>query len=330
MSKPIKKLLASLLVMPVIVGLNSSLKLNKEEIRARALSGDVVISEVFAYGGESGIPLMYDFIELYNNTAYDIDLTNWVIWYAPPASSFSPMVNEKTNLQGTIKAKSYYLIQEQKGTGGYNGLPPTDVVGTIQIGYSYFKLALTNTSALPTLSTSPNVVDFIGAGAYANDYETASAPQAALQQSISRTLVAGLMVDSNNNASDFKVTSVTPTSSMSPIIKTASEQASEFADFVVNTEGLNANGKCEAVRARLDFVYTRISDDARLIVDTSLDSIFVDARARMSYLSSWFSTTPKTVRSRTSNKKDYLAIILIGLTSITSLLVFVFLKKKNT
>ena len=40
MSKPIKKLLASLLVMPVIVGLNSSLKLNKEEIRARALSGD--------------------------------------------------------------------------------------------------------------------------------------------------------------------------------------------------------------------------------------------------------------------------------------------------
>ena len=89
----------------------------------------VVISEVYGGGGNGGATYKNDFIELYNPTSADIDLTGWKIQYASKSGSFSEQNN--TELSGVIKAKRYFLIQQAKGNGGSEDLPRADVIGNI-------------------------------------------------------------------------------------------------------------------------------------------------------------------------------------------------------
>src|SRR4051794_10638611 len=81
---------------------------------AQAVSPDIVISQVYGGGGNSGATLRNDFIELFNRGATAVDITGWSIQYASSAgSSWS-----RTNLTGSIQPGQYYLIQEAAGTGG--------------------------------------------------------------------------------------------------------------------------------------------------------------------------------------------------------------------
>ena len=75
----------------------------------------VVISQIYGGGGNSGARYKNDFIELYNPTNQDIDLNGWQIQYASKTGSFG---SNNTNLEGRIKAHSYYLIQQAAGNGG--------------------------------------------------------------------------------------------------------------------------------------------------------------------------------------------------------------------
>src|SRR5882762_2070786 len=79
-----------------------------------AVSNDVVISQIYGGGGNSGATLTNDFVELFNRGASDVDLTGWSVQYAS-ASGSSWQV---TNIAGIVGAGHYYLVREAAGAGG--------------------------------------------------------------------------------------------------------------------------------------------------------------------------------------------------------------------
>lgn len=183
-----------------------------------AHSQNVLISEVYGGGGNSGTIYKNDFIELYNPTSAAVDLTGWSVQYISAAGTGTW---SKTNLSGTIAARSYFLVQEAGGTGGTTNLPTPEVIGTIVMAATAGKVALvSNTTALSGASpASASIVDLVGFGT-ANFFEgTGAAPAPSNSSSIERKAkatststsmqaggadqFAGNGYDSNDNSFDF-------------------------------------------------------------------------------------------------------------------------------
>lgn len=150
------KLLSGFLAFTMMLGL---VTVPVKKVKAEVATY-VVISEIYGGGGNSGSTYKNDFIELYNPTNVDIDLTGWKIQYAAKAGNFSEQNN--TELSGTIKANGYYLIQEAKGSGGTIDLPTPDVIGNVAMSGSDCKVRL--------IDEKSNVIDLVGIGT-ANEAE---------------------------------------------------------------------------------------------------------------------------------------------------------------
>ena len=75
---------------------------------------DVVISQVYGGGGNTGATLKSDFIELHNNGTAAVDLSGWTVQYA----SATGATWQTTALGGSIAAGGYYLIKQADGSGG--------------------------------------------------------------------------------------------------------------------------------------------------------------------------------------------------------------------
>src|SRR5436190_844753 len=70
-------------------------------------SSDVVVSQLYAGGGNSGATYTNDFVELFNPGSTSVDLSSWTIQYASTAgTSWQP-----TPLTGSIGPGHYYLVQ---------------------------------------------------------------------------------------------------------------------------------------------------------------------------------------------------------------------------
>jgi len=177
-----------------------------------AAGSNLVISQVYGGGGNSGATYTHDFVEIFNPTNAAISVDGWSIQYASSAGT-SWFV---TNLSGTIQPGGYYLIQEAKGSGGSTALPTPDVTGTIAMAAGAGKVALVNNQTKLTVSCpTDNVVDFVGFGAASNCFE--GAPTATLNNSTAAIRVAQGCTDNNNNAEDFSVGAPTPRNSDSPV-----------------------------------------------------------------------------------------------------------------
>ena len=54
------------------------------------MAGSVLISQVYGGGGNAGATLTHDFIELFNRSGQDVDVSGWSVQYAsasgPPGS----------------------------------------------------------------------------------------------------------------------------------------------------------------------------------------------------------------------------------------------------
>jgi len=74
---------------------------------AAAASPDIVISQVYGGGGNSGAPFQNDFIELQNRGSAPVDVTGWSVQYASAAGSSWQV----TALTGTIAPGRFYLVQ---------------------------------------------------------------------------------------------------------------------------------------------------------------------------------------------------------------------------
>ncbi len=158
----------------------------------------VVISQVYGGGGNSGATFRNDFIELFNTGTTSADLTGWSVQYASSTGTSW----QTTPLSGSLLPGQYYLIQESAGTGGTQNLPTPDATGTIAMSATTAKIALVSSSAALSgaCPTGGSVIDFVGFGA-ANCSLGSTAPTLTNTTANLRG-VAGC-ADSGDNSVDF-------------------------------------------------------------------------------------------------------------------------------
>jgi predicted extracellular nuclease len=158
----------------------------------------VVVSQVYGGGGNSGATLKSDFIELRNNGPAAVSLDGWSVQYASSSGSSWQV----TALQGGIAAGGYYLVKQADGSGGSVELPVPDAIGTIAMSGSNGKVALVAaTAALAGTCPLAAAVDFVGYGS-ANCFEGSGAAPG-LSNSTAALRDGDGAVDSDDNAADF-------------------------------------------------------------------------------------------------------------------------------
>ncbi|HEX5090102.1 MAG TPA: ExeM/NucH family extracellular endonuclease [Nocardioides sp.] len=220
--------------------------------QAQAVSGTVVISEVF---GANGNLYNQDYVELHNIGAGPVDLTGMSVQYRAATSGTG--ASSGVNLTGSLPAGGYYLVGGASSATG-TAIPTPDAANTsmnMSGTNGVVILANTTTSNLLTnaqIGDGPSIVgtpgtnaliqDLVGYGTTPDRYETARAPQPGNTSVIQRT--AG---DTDDNSADF-ATSATgdPTnlggSSLPLSLATISNQNAAVGtpvniDFVSNASG---------------------------------------------------------------------------------------------
>ncbi len=176
-------------------------------------SPQIVISQIFGGGGNSGAPFRNDFIEIFNRGSSAVNLTGWSVQYASAtASTWS--VTPLTSV--TLQPGQYYLIQES--SGGTNGvtLPAPDATGTIAMAAGSGKVALVKNSTALTgaCPNDPNIVDLVGYGNTANCFRGSTASAASNTNALLR--LANGCQDLRNNVTDFATGPPNPRNTSQP------------------------------------------------------------------------------------------------------------------
>jgi hypothetical protein len=187
-------LAASLLVVAVLLAAPSAL----------AATSAVVVSQVYAGGGNAGATYQNDFVELFNRSGSAVDLTGWTVQYASSTStSWSA-----TPLSGSIQPGRHYLVQLASTAAVGAILPAPEATGTSNLAASGGKIALVrDTTALAcgatagSCSTAAVLEDLVGYGT-ASDYEGAAAAPA-LTNTTAAVRQDGGCTDTDANAADF-------------------------------------------------------------------------------------------------------------------------------
>jgi uncharacterized protein (TIGR03437 family) len=190
---------------------------------------NLVISQVYAGGGNSGAHYANDFVEIFNRgtTTIDFAVTPYSIQYAGATAVFG---SNKVDLTAGITFPGRYFLV-RLSSGGANGvaLPHPDAIGSISMAATAGKLALvvgpTALSALtcpgadgtpPFNPKSPAIADFVGYGSTANCYEGLAGPATAPGNTTADFRKAGGCTDMNDNTADFVVSAPFPRNSGSP------------------------------------------------------------------------------------------------------------------
>lgn len=113
-------------------------------------ASDVVISQVYGGGGNSGTPYQNDYIELFNRSQQSVSLNGWSLQYTSATGtgtfgSSSTLITPLPDI--TLQPGQYLLVQESGGTTG-SPLPTPDVVDSspILMSASGGKVALVNST----------------------------------------------------------------------------------------------------------------------------------------------------------------------------------------
>ena len=181
---------------------------------AAASSPDIVISQVYGGGGNTGATFKNDFIELFNRGTATIDVSTWSVQDA----SATGTVWQRTNLTGSIAPGRYYLIQEAAGTGGTVSLPAADSTGTIPMSATAGKVALVKNQTTIGALTCPSgatIADFVGYGTAANCFEDGG-PTPTLTNTNAAIRNDNGCLDTDSNVGNFTVGAPNPRNSASP------------------------------------------------------------------------------------------------------------------
>jgi hypothetical protein len=179
-------------------------------ILSSASASDLVVSQVYGGGGNSGAAYRNDFVEVFNRGTNTVHLTNWSIQYASAAGSNWQM----TVLNSSIPPGRYLLIQQASSGASGLPLPTADIVGTIAMSSSAGKVALVS-STVPVSGPCPtraDLLDLVGYGMSASCFEgVAPAPAPGSGSAVLRA--TGGCVDSEQNGNDFFAASPSPRNS---------------------------------------------------------------------------------------------------------------------
>jgi hypothetical protein len=184
---------------------------------AEGASSDVVVSQIYAGGGNSGASYANDYVELLNRGSGAVDVSGWTVQYATAAgTSWQP-----TPLAGSLQPGRYYLVQLASAGSVGAALPAPDATGTSNLAASGGKVALVrDTTALTcgatagSCSANPLVADLVGYGG-ASDYE-GGGPSAALSATTAAVRNGAGCTETDANTADFATASPSPRNSSSP------------------------------------------------------------------------------------------------------------------
>src|SRR6185503_3933053 len=182
-------------------------------------SANLVISQVYGGGGNSGASFSNDFVELFNRgtTTISFAATPYSVQYAAATANFGSSKVDLTS--GTIAPGQYFLIRLSSGGANGSPLPIPDATGGINLAAAAGKVALVSGTSALTGSACPfagSVADFVGYGATADCFEGAGrAPAPGNTTAVLRKL--GGCTDTNDNAADFLATMPNPRNTTSTI-----------------------------------------------------------------------------------------------------------------
>jgi uncharacterized protein len=203
---------------------------------AQAVSPDIVISQVYGGGGNSGAPYTHDFVELFNRGTTSVSLAGWSIQYASATGTgnfggTSAQITELPNV--SLAPGQYYLVQQAAGAGNGVSLPTPDLVdptpiamaagaGKVALVTQATTLGCNGGSAPCDASQLALIKDLVGYG-NANFFEGSAAPT--LSNTTSASRAANGCQDTDNNASDFTSGAPAPRNSSSPLNPCSAEDA---------------------------------------------------------------------------------------------------------
>lgn len=219
MKKLVNSIIAFALVLVTLIG--------SAPLPAQAVSDNVVISQVYGGGGNSGATYTHDFIELFNRGTTTVSLSGWSVQYASATGTgnFGANTTQITPLSGSLAPGQYLLIQEATNAAVGAPLPTPDVTDSspINMSGSAGKVALVNTATGlgcngGSTPCSPaqlaQIVDLVGYG-NANFFEGSGAAPT-LSNTTAAFRANGGCVDTDNNASDFAAAGPAPRNTASP------------------------------------------------------------------------------------------------------------------
>lgn len=166
-------------------------------------AGSIVVSQVFAAGGNTGAAYTNDYVELFNRGTSSVSIAGWTL----QNSTATGTTWTSTALAGSIPAGGHYLVQLASGGSNGSALPASDATGTANLAVTGGKVQVVNGGS--------GVEDLVGWGS-ATLYEGSAAAPAL---SATTALVRGgsSCTDADDNSSDFTASTPNPrNSSASP------------------------------------------------------------------------------------------------------------------
>ena len=198
---------------------------------AASSNSTVVISQVYGGGGNNTGAYSHDFIELFNRGTEEVSLEGWSVQYTSAAGpTVSTPTWSRTILSGSIAPGQYRLIQEAVGANNppQPALPSPDIItgsgpgfpagSPIAMGATAGKVALVRNTVALTCGSATNpclpavtstIADLVGYGTGTTFFE-GTAPTGTLANSTAAVRLANGCTDSDDNATDFNVTTPSP------------------------------------------------------------------------------------------------------------------------
>jgi hypothetical protein len=192
---------------------------------ALGASPDLVVSQVYAGGGNSGATFASDYVELFNRGSSSVDLSGWSVQYATAAGASWQV----TGLAGTVPAGRFFLVQLASGGSAGAALPAPDATGTSNLAASGGKVALVHdTAALAcgaaegSCSAVGAIRDLVGYGSAVDFEGGAAAP--ALSATTAAVRAAGGCTDTDHNDADFAESNPAPHTSSAAAVTCSGNQ----------------------------------------------------------------------------------------------------------
>ena len=253
--------------------------------QSSAVSSDIVISQVYTRGGESGATYRSDFVELFNRGATSVDISNWAVEVGgiegQPNSTFTFSFASNNSV---ILPGKHFLFEYARGTEGQSlflpdfpffGLTP-NINGAGAYVAIYRKSPTVRFGACPS---GADLVDMVGYGSGTCREGVTSAPPAP-DATHSLTRRDGGCTDTDDNSSDFQpatpnprnntFSAATPCNGVEPIAVQLSQstyEASESDDHVTIT--IRRTGDASAAATVEYLTQTGTADGRRDYTPTS-------------------------------------------------------------
>lgn len=190
---------------------------------AAAASPDLVISQVYGGGGNSGATYTHDFVVLFNRGSSPVSLAGRSIQYGSSTGNFGAGITDLPSVN--LQPGEHFLVQESSTANVGSPLPTPDLVDPTPIFLSGTsgKVALVDQTASLNCGAAAtpcgaaelaHVTDLVGYGS-ANLWE-GSGPTGTLSNTTAAIREQDGCIDTDDNAADFVVATPTPRNTSSP------------------------------------------------------------------------------------------------------------------